>query len=207
LIENCKDTNFAQEKLLIFTKLKLKIFQEKRKAILDPISGDPLFFVKFNNKNPSLIIQEFLSLQFKDLENSYNIKIKNPLQVAYAYNAYTLGYIEYCLNNNIDNECDDKLAKMILDTFLHGMLIEELLSLGYQINSISGSSMGALIGGLYACGKMEEYKQWVTPLSKFDILKLLDISFNSSGFIKGEKIFQGINKIIGKVNIEDLPEI
>ncbi len=122
LIENCKNTNFAQEKLLIFTKLKLKIFQEKRKAILDPISGDPLFFVKFNNKNPSLIIQEFLSLQFKDLEDSYNIKIKNPLQLAYAYNAYTLGYIEYCLNNNIDDECDDKLAKVILDTFLHGML-------------------------------------------------------------------------------------
>ncbi len=89
--------------------------------------------------------------------------------------------------------------------YAHIGVIEELLNLGYQIDSISGSSMGALIGGLYACGKMEEYKQWVIPLSKFDILKLLDISFNSSGFIKGEKIFQGINKIIGKVNIEDLP--
>ncbi len=123
LKETCKNINSPQSKLLIFTKLKLKVFKEKRKAILDPISGDPLFFMKFNNKNPSLIIQEFLSLQFKDLGNIHNLKNKNPLRLAYAYSAYTLGYIEYCLNDDTDDECGDELAKMILDSFLHGVLI------------------------------------------------------------------------------------
>jgi NTE family protein len=89
--------------------------------------------------------------------------------------------------------------------YAHIGVIEELLNLRYQIDSISGSSMGALIGGLYACGKMEEYKQWVTSLSKFDIFKLLDITFNSSGFIKGEKIFKNLGNLLGKRDIESLP--
>ncbi len=89
--------------------------------------------------------------------------------------------------------------------YAHIGVIEELINLGYQIDSISGSSMGALIGGLYACGKMEEYKQWVTSLSKFDVFKLLDITFSSSGFIKGEKIFKNIDKLLGKRDIESLP--
>ncbi len=89
--------------------------------------------------------------------------------------------------------------------YAHIGVIEKLIDLGYQIDSISGSSMGALIGGLYACGKMKKYKQWVTSLSKFDVFKLLDITFSSSGFIKGEKIFKNIDKLLGKRNIESLP--
>jgi NTE family protein len=65
--------------------------------------------------------------------------------------------------------------------------------------------MGALIGGLYACGKLQEYKEWVLGLDMFDVAKLLDFSLVGSGMIQGEKVFKKMQEMIGKVNIEDLP--
>jgi len=88
--------------------------------------------------------------------------------------------------------------------YAHIGAIEELTKI-YEIKSISGSSMGALIGGLYACGKLDEYKKWVLGLDGFDIVKLLDISFVKAGMIKGEKVISIISKMIGDVLIEDLP--
>jgi len=89
--------------------------------------------------------------------------------------------------------------------YAHIGAIEELLKQGYKIKSISGSSIGALIGGLYACGKLKEYKEWVLGLDIFNIAKLLDFSLVGSGMIQGEKVFKKMQEMIGKVNIEDLP--
>ena len=89
--------------------------------------------------------------------------------------------------------------------YSHIAAIEELIKAGYSIESISGSSMGALIGGLYACGKMQEYKEWVETLKFIDVAKLLDFSFKGDGFIGGSKVFEVIENMIGDVKIEDLP--
>ena len=89
--------------------------------------------------------------------------------------------------------------------YAHIAAIEELTKAGYIIESISGSSMGALIGGLYACGKMQEYKEWVETLKFIDVAKLLDFSFKGNGFIGGSRVFEVIEKMIGDVKIEDLP--
>ncbi|WP_122893346.1 patatin-like phospholipase family protein [Arcobacter peruensis] len=89
--------------------------------------------------------------------------------------------------------------------YAHIGVIKELIANDYEIKSISGSSIGALIGGLYAAGKLEEYEEWVLNFDVFDILKLVDFSFNRSGMINGEKVFNKIEEMIGDVNIEDLP--
>ncbi|MCH9813533.1 MAG: patatin-like phospholipase family protein [Epsilonproteobacteria bacterium] len=89
--------------------------------------------------------------------------------------------------------------------YAHVGVIEVLEEAGYEIKSISGSSMGALIGGLYACGKLETYKEWVLTLDTFEVLKLIDFSFSKNGMIKGDKVFDVIAKMIGDVKIEDLP--
>jgi len=89
--------------------------------------------------------------------------------------------------------------------YAHIGVIEELEKNGYVIESISGSSMGALIGGLYACEKLNEYKEWVLGLDILDIAKLLDFSFLSNGMIQGDKVFHKIQEMVGEVNIEDLP--
>ncbi len=89
--------------------------------------------------------------------------------------------------------------------YAHIGVIEELENNGYVVESISGSSMGALIGGLYACGKLQEYREWVLGLDMLDIAKLLDFSFLSGGMMQGDKVFHKIQEMIGEVNIEDLP--
>ena len=76
---------------------------------------------------------------------------------------------------------------------------------GYDIQAISGSSMGALIGGIYAAGKLDLYSQWVSKLEKVDVLRLLDFSFGAGGLIKGERIIHVLRELIGHHLIEDLP--
>jgi NTE family protein len=89
--------------------------------------------------------------------------------------------------------------------YAHIGVIEELLDYGYEIKSISGSSMGALIGALYACGKLEVFKEWILALDLLDVAKLVDFSFTGTGIIQGDKVFHVIEEMIGDVMIEDLP--
>ncbi len=76
---------------------------------------------------------------------------------------------------------------------------------GYSIRSISGCSMGALVGGIYACGKLDTYTAWVRAIDKLDIVRLLDISWGKGGLVEGEKIIATLKDLIGDRRIEDLP--
>lgn len=89
--------------------------------------------------------------------------------------------------------------------YAHIGAIEILAERGYNIIAISGCSMGSLVGGMYAAGKMQDYKDWVTGLGQFDVLKLLDLTFNSVGAIRGEKIFSIVREMLGDTRIENLP--
>ena len=89
--------------------------------------------------------------------------------------------------------------------YAHIGVIEELLAHGFAIQSIAGSSMGALVGGVYAAGKLQAYSDWVRPLQRFDVLRLLDWTISGGGFIKGDRIIAALKKLIGDINIEDLP--
>lgn len=84
-------------------------------------------------------------------------------------------------------------------------VIEELERRGYKIVAVAGSSIGALIGGFYAAGKLQEFKHWVMELDKIDVMKYFDVTLSSRGFIKGDKIFKELSKILGNHDIEDLP--
>jgi NTE family protein len=75
---------------------------------------------------------------------------------------------------------------------------------GYHIKSISGCSMGALVGGIYAAGKLDEFEKWIREITKLDIITLLDISWSSSGLVKGDKIINTLINLVGDINIEDL---
>jgi NTE family protein len=88
----------------------------------------------------------------------------------------------------------------------HIGVIEELVDRGYSINSIAGSSMGALVGGLYATNNLRKFRDWVVTLDKLDIFKLIDFTVSSQGFIKGDKIFHKMQEMgmIPNVKIEDL---
>jgi len=89
--------------------------------------------------------------------------------------------------------------------YAHIGAIEELEKNGYKIASISGSSMGAMVGALYACGKLQEFKEWVLSLGMLDVIKLVDFSLNGKGIIGGDKVFHVVEEMIGDILIEDLP--
>ena len=74
----------------------------------------------------------------------------------------------------------------------------------YQINSVSGSSIGALVGGIYAAGKLDEFEKWAKGIRRLDIVSLLDISWKKSGLIKGEKLIENLVDLVGDQKIEDL---
>ncbi len=85
----------------------------------------------------------------------------------------------------------------------HIGVIESLISNGYEIKSIAGSSIGAFVGGMYAHGKLEDYKKFVCNLDKLDVFKLIDFTFSTSGFIRGERIINELTKMLNDGNIED----
>lgn len=87
----------------------------------------------------------------------------------------------------------------------HIGVIEELETQGYRIAAIAGSSMGALVGGIHAAGKLDIYRDWVSALAKFDVLRLVDWTFSGGGLIKGERIIDTLRELIGDVLIEELP--
>ena len=89
--------------------------------------------------------------------------------------------------------------------YAHIGVIEELEANGFAIRSIAGSSMGALIGGIYAAGKLRVFTEWVRPLQRLDVLRLLDWTISGGGFIKGDRIIGVLKDLIGETNIEDLP--
>jgi len=87
----------------------------------------------------------------------------------------------------------------------HIGVIEWLDEHGYEIRSISGSSMGALVGGIYAAGELDTYKHWVGALDRADVVRMLDLSFGWSGLLKGERIINKLRDLIGDRDIGELP--
>ena len=87
----------------------------------------------------------------------------------------------------------------------HVGVIEELERRGYQIGEIAGCSAGALVGGMFSAGRMPEFKDWICNLDRIDVFSLMDFTFSSRGFIKGEKVYNALKKVVPDCQIEDLP--
>lgn len=83
--------------------------------------------------------------------------------------------------------------------------IEELEAQGYHISSIAGCSMGALIGGVYAAGKLNEFREWMKTIDRKKMLGLIDFSLSLNHLVKGKRIIEAIMEFVPDVNIEDLP--
>lgn len=85
----------------------------------------------------------------------------------------------------------------------HIGVIEELERRGYNITSIAGCSMGALIGGMYAAGYMNSCKEWIFSLNKRKMLYLSDYTISNHYIVKGEKMLADMKKTMPDINIED----
>ncbi len=59
--------------------------------------------------------------------------------------------------------------------------IEELERQGFEISAVAGTSMGALVGGVYASGYLEPFKEWMRALDKYKVFSLVDFALSTEG--------------------------
>ncbi len=86
----------------------------------------------------------------------------------------------------------------------HIGVIEEMEKQGYEITSIAGTSMGSVVGGVYALKKMEVFKNWIYTLDKKRVFSLVDFTVSKQGMVRGDKVFKKMKELIPDSNIEDL---
>ncbi len=112
-------------------------------------------------------------------------------------------------NKKVKKASDKNIALVLSSGSARGLAhigaIEELETQGYHITSIAGCSMGALIGGIYAAGKLQEYREWMRTIDRKKMLDLMDLSLSINHIIKGERIINALMEIVPDVAIEDLP--
>ena len=113
------------------------------------------------------------------------------------------------MNQNTDNKTGRDVALVLSSGGARGLAhigaIEELLEQGYHITSIAGCSMGALIGGVYAAGKLEDFREWMKTIDRKKMLELTDFSFSLNHLVKGSRIIEAIMEFVPDMAIEDLP--
>ncbi|MET0728167.1 MAG: patatin-like phospholipase family protein [Acidimicrobiales bacterium] len=88
--------------------------------------------------------------------------------------------------------------------YAHIGVIRVLEERGLELATIAGSSMGALVGGVHAAGKLEDYTDWAQSLRQRDVVRLLDLSLSSPGVIRAEKILARVRELLGDTTIEEL---
>lgn len=87
----------------------------------------------------------------------------------------------------------------------HIGVIEVLEENGFKVVASAGTSMGALVAGIHAAGKLQEYRDWAMALQRRDVLRLLDFAFGHPGLIKGDRLIGVLRELIGERLIEELP--
>lgn len=109
-----------------------------------------------------------------------------------------------------DREHADKRIALVLGAggargLAHIGAIEVLEARGYEIVAIAGSSMGSVIGGIHAAGRLKDYRDWVVTLERGDVLRLLDFGFGRPGLFTGDRLMGVLRELIGEHQIESLP--
>lgn len=83
--------------------------------------------------------------------------------------------------------------------------LRALIKLGFKFDIITGCSVGALVGGCYLAGKLDELEEWATSLNKRKIVGYLDMRLRSGGLIGGEKLVREMRNYMGTPLIESFP--
>lgn len=104
---------------------------------------------------------------------------------------------------------DEKLALVLGAGGARGLaqigVIEALEARGLHVAAIAGSSSGALVGGLHACGRLAEYRDWLLGLDRRAMLRLLDPGLGRPALFEGTRLVAALREIAGSPRIEDLP--
>jgi len=84
-------------------------------------------------------------------------------------------------------------------------VIEELEEHGFEIVTVAGSSSGALVGGIFAAGKLRQFDGRLRAMSRRDFLRLLDPGWRRTGLLRGARLVDAMREVVGDPRIEELP--
>lgn len=84
-------------------------------------------------------------------------------------------------------------------------VIEALEARGLNIVAVSGSSSGALVGGIYAAGKLAEFREHLMRMDRSHFLRLLDPGMPHAGLLRGGRLVDAMREVVGDPLIESLP--
>lgn len=87
----------------------------------------------------------------------------------------------------------------------HIGILKALSEVGLEPEVVCGTSIGALVGGIYAAGKLPELEQWVASLTRREVLRLVDFSLGSGGAVAGRRLMELYRQQLGDISIEELP--
>src|SRR5829696_6827002 len=88
--------------------------------------------------------------------------------------------------------------------YAHIGVIQVLEERGFEIVGVAGSSMGALVGGVWAAGKLEQFRDWALHLTRAAVLRMLDVSLRAPGAMRAERVLARVQELVGEELIEDL---
>lgn len=82
--------------------------------------------------------------------------------------------------------------------------IEALEEAGFEISSVAGTSMGALVGGMFAAGRLPQFREWICRLDRYKVFAMVDLAFSSEGLVKGNRVMRALRNLVPDVRIERL---
>lgn len=86
----------------------------------------------------------------------------------------------------------------------HIGVINELINQGYEIASVTGTSIGSLIGAMFVLGKLQEFSQFLKQQTQESIINLMDFTISGHGLIRGRRFFKSLQDIAPDRNIEEI---
>lgn len=86
----------------------------------------------------------------------------------------------------------------------HIGVLRALERMGIVPDVVCGTSIGALVGGLYAAGKLAELEEWALGLTRGRVLRLMDVNLIGGGLISGERLARAMDETVGEARIEEL---
>ncbi len=89
--------------------------------------------------------------------------------------------------------------------FAHIGIVRTLLANGIVPDIVVGTSIGAVVGGSYAAGHLDDFEAWARGLMPKNVFGYLDIQLNGSGLIGGDKLAAQLDATFGGIKIETLP--
>lgn len=90
--------------------------------------------------------------------------------------------------------------------FAHVGVLNTLKEAGLDFGIVTGTSIGSLVGAIYACGEIEKFEETIRALKLIDLPRLLDPTISSQGFLSGRAALELLGKHLNVQLIEELPK-